>query len=344
MLGISSYFRDFDAGYLRRAAACGAKIVFTSMQMPEQDYSKVKEDLACLVETCRASGLTLVPDISPVTLGLLDVPQGGYGRLAAMGFDTIRLDYGFNDFELVRVLQETFALVLNASTASDSYLDEAEAAGIDLSRITLMHNFYPHTDSGLALDSLARKNARFHERGLRVQAFVPGDVLKRFPLYEGLPTVERHRGASPYVAAVELVKRAHVDDVIIGDSRASERVLRSIADYLDGGRLTLHCHFREGFEDLWGTETRCRKDESEAVVRLLLPRRDGVEPAYVLDRLRGSIVMDNRLAARYSGEVSLVKRDLPVSPRANVIGFVDPSEAVLLDCVDADDVIALERL
>lgn len=344
MLGISSYFQDFDADYLKCAAACGAKIVFTSMQMPEQDYSKVREDLACLVETCRVSGLSLVPDVSPATLDLLDVPQGGYERLAAMGFDTIRLDYGFNDFKLVKELQETFALVLNASTASDAYLEEAEAAGIDLSRITLMHNFYPHTDSGLAFDSFARKNARFHERGLRVQAFIPGDVIRRFPLYEGLPTVERHRGANPYVAAVELVKRAHVDDVIVGDSQASDRVLRSIADYMDNGCLALHCHFRGGYENLWGTETRCRKDESEAVVRLLLPRHGGVEPAHVLDRLRGSIVMDNKLAARYSGEVSLMRRDLAVSPRANVIGFIDPSEVALLDYIDANDTVVFERL
>lgn len=40
-------------------------------------------------------------------------------------------------------------------------------------------------------DDFKRRNWLFKELDLRTQAFVPGDEIKRFPLYEGLPTVEK---------------------------------------------------------------------------------------------------------------------------------------------------------
>src|SRR5699024_12146026 len=89
-----------------------------------------------------------------------------------------------------------------------------------LFRSALTYNFYPHTDTGMGWTDFKRKNWMLKDYGLRTQAFVPGDALKRFPLYEGLPTVEKHRGVSPYVAAVELIHVANVDDVFIGDSKA----------------------------------------------------------------------------------------------------------------------------
>jgi hypothetical protein len=63
-------------------------------------------------------------------------------------------------------------------------------------------------------------------------AFVPGDALKRFPLYQGLPTLEKHRGMNPYVAAVELMTSYRVTDIAIGDSKAQLSTLQMIYDYM----------------------------------------------------------------------------------------------------------------
>lgn len=49
-----------------------------------------------------------------------------------------------------------------------------------------------------------------------------------------------------------------------------------------------------------------------------------------------SIVMQNRLAARYSGEVYLVKHDLPFEARSNVIGFVGPEYVNLFDQINTN--------
>ncbi len=41
MLGISVYFKDLNEQYIKEAAKAGAKYVFTSLQIPEEDYSQL---------------------------------------------------------------------------------------------------------------------------------------------------------------------------------------------------------------------------------------------------------------------------------------------------------------
>ena len=95
-------------------------------------------------------------------------------------------------FDTIKELSKNFKLMLNASVVNEEYLKEAKEAQVDFTNISLTHNFYPRNNTGLGLDYFKEKNRVFKEYGLKVQAFVPGDDLKRFPLYEGLPTVERH--------------------------------------------------------------------------------------------------------------------------------------------------------
>ncbi len=63
---------------------------------------------------------------------------------------------------------------------------------------------------------------------LFVQAFVPGDAKKRGPLFQGLPTLERHRNWSPFAAAIDLLATGSVDAVYIGDGMVSEKVPSSL--------------------------------------------------------------------------------------------------------------------
>lgn len=49
MLGISVYFRDYDEQYLKEAAKVGTKYVFTSLQIPEEDYSNLDQKLPVLL-------------------------------------------------------------------------------------------------------------------------------------------------------------------------------------------------------------------------------------------------------------------------------------------------------
>lgn len=344
MLGISVYFRDLNEDYLTNAAKAGAKYVFTSLQIPEEDHSQFKQKLPKLVNQCQTLGLELIPDISPVTWQMLGIKEGDFQALKEEGFTALRLDDGFDDFDLVKKLQQDFTILLNASVVTPKYLDEAREAGVDINQIVLTYNFYPHTDTGMGWDAFKRKNWLFKDLGLKTQAFVPGDVLKRFPLYEGLPTVEQHRGLLPYVAAVELIHEANVDDVFIGDSEASIKQLKYIVDYQKDKTMNLECHLLPAYQDLYDQVIEVRKDIPEKIIRLNHKRVPDTAIDHTLTRKKGTIVMQNKLAQRYSGELSLTKVDLPFEARSNVIGFIAPEFVDLLNYIDADTKIILRKI
>lgn len=111
MLGISVYFRDLNEDYLTNAAKAGAKYVFTSLQIPEEDHSQFKQKLPKLVNQCQTLGLELIPDISPVTWQMLGIKEGDFQALKEEGFTALRLDDGFDDFDLVKKLQQDFTIL-----------------------------------------------------------------------------------------------------------------------------------------------------------------------------------------------------------------------------------------
>ncbi|WP_173009698.1 MupG family TIM beta-alpha barrel fold protein, partial [Lactobacillus helveticus] len=128
MLGISVYFRDYDEQYLKEAAKAGAKYVFTSLQIPEEDYSKLDQKLPEFFKLCNDLKLEVIPDVSPVTLERLDIPKNDFKALKEKGFKALRLDYGLDDFKLVKRLQEDFNILLNASVVTPKYIETAKEA------------------------------------------------------------------------------------------------------------------------------------------------------------------------------------------------------------------------
>ena len=75
MLGISTYFKDLDYEYLETASKIGAKYLFTSLHIPEEDLSHLDQELPRFLESCKKFGLELVPDISPATFEKLGVEK-----------------------------------------------------------------------------------------------------------------------------------------------------------------------------------------------------------------------------------------------------------------------------
>ncbi|MGO5261079.1 phospho-sugar glycosidase domain-containing protein [Lactobacillus amylovorus] len=100
--------------------------------------------------------------------------------------------------------------------------------------------------------------------------------------------------------------------------------MKYINEYLQNHIITIPCNLLSEYKHLYNKEINIRPDQPENITRLLLPRKPNVGIRHNIVRHRGSIVMQNRLAARYSGEVYLVKHDLPFEARSNVIGFVGP--------------------
>ena len=68
-----------------------------------------------------------------------------------------------------------------------------------------------------------------------------------------------------------------------------------------------------------------------------------VTPKDCLPRTRGSITVDNDGYGRYSGEVQLIRSDLPADGRVNVVGQVETPWLLLTDCVSRGAKFVLTR-
>lgn len=334
MLGISIYFQDYNEDYLRMAAKCNAKYIMTSLQIPEEDYSCLDEQLPSFLDLIKELNMELIPDVSEETFKKLNLNHGDFKSLKHKGFNKIRLDYGFDDIETLKTLLEDFDIVINASVIDESLLIDLKKANIDLSRIMAMHNYYPRKDTGLKEHEFKEKNKLLHRYGVKVQAFVSGDEIKRFPLYEGLPTLEKHRYVHPFVATVDLLQNYDVDDVFIGDSQASISTLNMIDNYINNKTILLPSYINEDYREYYHKALRCRKELSPHVVRMTTPRIKGIKPRCNGYRRKGFITIDNELMGRYCGEVQIMKEDMNGDSRCNIIGFIHPDLIELLDLID----------
>lgn len=335
MLGISVYFQDLNEDYLRYVAKCQAKYIMTSLQIPEEDYSHLDEQLPHFFDLLQELDMELIPDVSEETFRKLNLEVGNFKALKEKGFQKVRLDYGFDDIETLKAILEDFDVVLNASIVDEKKLIELQEAQVDMSKISAMHNFYPRKDTGLKEEEFLKKNELLHRYGVKIQAFVCGDDLKRFPLYEGLPTLEKHRQVHPLVATIDLMKNYHVDDVFVGDSRALKSTILAMSAYINQKTLLLPTYLSESYQHYYDQTFHCRKELSPDIVRITTPRVKDIAPYHNQYRYKGSICIDNELMGRYCGEMQLMKKDMPMDARCNVIGMIYPEYQDVLDFIDS---------
>lgn len=176
--------------------------------------------------------------------------------------------------------------------------------------------------------------ARLREAGLSVQCFIPGDTVKRGPIFEGLPTLEAHRRVLPSAAFVDMVLRFGMEDIFLADPGLSEKEQERIAHFCRTGVICVPAELDENWRHLYGKVFSRRIDSPRWLIRFQESRTyscqgDLIEPARCAERRRGVITVDNARYGRYSGELMLMLEDLPADERVNVIGRV-PENALLL--------------
>lgn len=344
MFGISVYFKDLDLDYIQYANSKGVKTIFTSLHIPEEDLSNVEIKINQLLDLCKELNMELVPDISPLTFEKLNIAENDFTKLKEFGFKNVRLDFGFDNLVMVKTISKLFKVMINASTISPAYLDEAKKQGILIDNFILSHNFYPKFGTGLKKEDFANMNNDYLRFNLPIQAFVAGDKLRRFPTYEGLPTLEKHRNCHPFVAAVELMRKYNVDQVIIGDSLAFCETIDFISDYCKDGFISIKAHLNDDFKYLYNQEIKVRNDVGDYTLRLDLERSSNIKPINNYNQKTGSITIDNELYGRYGGEVQILTKDLVNDARVNKIGFVDPEFIGLFDLINGNDTIVFKPL
>ena len=334
-LGFSLYLSTFDRQWptLKVWAGTGAPI-FLSLHISEEFDATYCQRAREICHLLAVFGFRTIADVSVKTL-----QQFGCESLTELAKELklwgLRIDYGFTAREIEEMATQ-MPIVLNASTTSAADARRIAAMGQE---VFALHNFYPRPETGLDEELLMQTTQRLREAGLSVQAFIPGDTLLRGPLHEGLPTLEAHRHALPSAAFVDMALRFGMDDIFLADPGLSDKEQQRIAHFCKTGVICVPAQLDEGWKHLYGKVFTCRIDSPRWLIRFQESRiyscqGDIVEPHNCVERRRGVITVDNQNYGRYSGELMLIREELPADERVNVIGAVPENAWLLIDRID----------
>ncbi|MBE6949848.1 MAG: DUF871 domain-containing protein [Ruminococcaceae bacterium] len=334
-LGFSLYLSTFETQRpaLDLWAGTGAPI-FLSLHISEEFDATYCQRAREICHLLAVFGFRTIADVSVKTL-----QQFGCESLTELAKELklwgLRIDYGFTAREIEEMATQ-MPIVLNASTTSPADARRIAAKGQE---VFALHNFYPRPETGLDEELLTQTTQRLREAGLSVQAFIPGDTLLRGPLHEGLPTLEAHRHALPSAAFVDMALRFGMDDIFLADPGLSDKEQQRIAHFCKTGVICVPAQLDEDWKHLYGKVFTCRIDSPRWLIRFQESRiyscqGDVVEPHNCVERRRGVITVDNQNYGRYSGELMLIREELPADGRVNVIGAVPENAWLLIDRID----------
>lgn len=320
-LGGAIYPLGFEkhCGHITNAFPAGSHI-FTSLHIPEDQSSDYIYSVQRMCDWLYRKGYQVIADVSPRTLSYLQC-NDWIELFKRYRLKRLRIDYGFSLEEVV-ALARRLPIAINASTISpDALLPLLDGK----ENLIVMHNYYPKPETGLSVENFSKRNMQFHQMGLEVCSFIPGDLQKRRPLYAGLPTLERDRLLPPFVAFA--LSAQETDGVFVGDIGISSKQLDWIHCYQQKDIVTMPVQtFTSSIECFHKTYT-VRVDSPKTSWRLAESREyasigRSILPENTKTRVRGCITMDNVLYQRYAGEMQIITNELPANPRVNVIGKI----------------------
>lgn len=331
--------------FIQRAKELGFSTIFTSLHIPEADYKNAVEEFKALVALADSLDMKVTADISPRAFSYLNAGMNNLKPIRDLGIYGVRVDFGFTPAEIAEFSRNPYGLIieLNASTVTVRFLAEIEKYSPDFTKLQACHNYYPRLNTGISEETLLAKNTLLKKYNLKVAAFLPSQVNRRGPIFEGLPTLEKHRTMNPGLAAKHLYALG-LDDVIFGDSIPAfselETVGRIREDVIEFTVKTFACSEAEE-KIIFECVHENRPDPAEDVIRspqsrILLNSGQIIEPFNTVQRKRGALTIDNKNYLRYSGELQVCLRELPADPRVNVVGQIEDRDLFLLGYINEE--------
>lgn len=306
----------------------GATMAFTSLLMPEGDTENRTRDILTLFEDSKKLGLTLIADLNSYVFNWVTPKQ-----MKEAGLEIVRIDDDIEEKEIVR-LQKDFKVSINATVLGKKDVDSLISKGLDIKKTIPTHNFYPKKGTGIDMARFVKQNELMRSYGVEaIGAFIPGNVTRYAPTYEGLGTLEIMR----YQTEKEnlMMMEGLVDFIMIGDYMPNVESIKeyqeiSNKDYSKTTEIDVEWLAPE-FEWLLTKDFTIRRDSGVSVLRLQESRTyemvyskddQGIPVTNNTSIRRYDIVVANDNYGRYSGEVAIYVQDQDQSNRENVIGRV----------------------
>lgn len=320
--GLKDYPLEKNLEYLKLANELGYEFLFSSAHINEA--SQAFNDLQLIIDTAYEYGIKLSLDISKPAMAKFK----DFNHLYAL-----RLDYGFTHEEIVEMSNtKPYKVELNASTLKAEDLEKLVLLGLNVKNVRASFNFYPKLYTGHDMEYVKEKIKLFSKFGISILVFIPSHKGMRPPMYEGLPTIEKHR-TMDLALVIEDLKALGVDEIAFGDAYASREELELLkahqTDY-----LILPFKKAEGLPDallehLKG-EFQIRRDYNDLMLRSTTSRtKESIVPFNTIERTENMVTIDNDNFLRYRGEINIITKALPKDERTNVVGMVNLTENIV---------------
>lgn len=344
--GISIYFGldntvEENIKLLVDAHELGFTRIFTSLHIPEANYSILKTQVHEFFKLAKKYNMDIISDISPNTFKFLDLEPMDLKGLGDMGVKTIRIDFGYTEEEISKMTKNPYGIKiqLNASTITEEFFENLDIYSPNYRNVDALHNFYPRVGTGISEECMKEKNTILSKRGIRACAFVGSNNRKRGPLHDGLPSLEDHRGIEVREAANHLYALGN-KSVFIGDSLPSKSELEDLSELCpDAVELCIELKEYDNVTLRLITETYTqRTDEARDAIRAsesrLLLKGDKIKPLNTVDKEYGDITIDNENYMRYMGELQILKFSQKGDYRTNVVASVLQKHFYLLKYIN----------
>ena len=323
--GLDDYPIEENLKYLELVKEKGVDFVFSSAHI---DETKTFSEFEIIVNKCIELDLELVVDVSKKALDKV---------INYLDKIVLRLDYGFTKEEVVEFTNKYNLIELNASLVNKEYLDTLKEMGANLNHIRVSYNFYPKRYTGLDIEKVKENNKLFKSYGLTILGYIPSNSNKRPPLYDGLPSVERHRYMDISLCCYELFA-ALCDGVCIGDAYASINDLNTLvnvsSDYYEIP-INIYSGISEEELEILKRIHRLRIDSSSYIKRSSSTRGISIIPFNTISIEPYMITIDNNDYLRYRGELGITMRDMENLGKTNVVGKIIDYAHTLVDLIDA---------
>lgn len=342
---------DENLNYIDRAKKYGFDNVFTSLHIPEADYSKLISEFTAIVEHSKSMGMDVTADISPKTYKFLGGKENDFKLLKELGISCARVDFGFSPCEIAEFTKNPYGIKIeiNGSTVTERFLAEFEKFSPNYENIKACHNYYPRRNTGISLKTFEYKNKLLKKYGMKISAFIPSINNRRGPVFEGLPTLEMHREMNSVVSAKHLFAMG-IDNVIFGDPFADESMLQMVGkinEEVINFRINLYTDDEIEKKIIFNKVHIERPDQAEDVIRSTSSRetlgKDSIiNPHNNTQRGIGFITVDNKDYLRYAGELEICKKHLPADKRVNIVGKIIDEEIFLMDYIKEEGKFSFE--
>lgn len=359
-LGISVYpehsTEEQDYAYMELAARYGFSRIFTCLLSVKESKEFIINKFSKFIDKAHELGFIVGVDTNPVVFRHLGATPYDLTPFVDMKVDILRLDGHFSDRDNIAITHNPYEIPIEFNGSANTALDLLIERGANTHNMVACHNFYPQKYTGLGWNKFIEFTNKYKNMGLTVAAFVSSNNENTFgpwPVYEGLPTCEIHRGLPIELQVKHLLATNKIDDIIIGNAFATEDELKVISQ-VDKTKTLFNLELAEGVTEtekniIYNYKHFGRGDASDYMVRSSIAREDYQSKEISYRKYekeffhRGDVVVVNNNLAHYQGELQVIEKDIPNSGERNFVGRIRNQELILLDLLKPEHLFGFTK-